>query len=647
MANKARFLVWVLGAVFAQTCANALGDEASDSAVRARYANVKAGTGTYAPARQAVEDWTLARSRATSDTNWKNWVTQRRYQVSGWMGNPHEDASYAAGWVQDYVDPATGAWLPWNPSTPMTAAVAANPKLKGGWIAYMRLYNIERMVDAAYLFKLQGDIRYRDWAAQQLDFYAQNYRKFPLQTWNGQAQLMTQALDESVVMLQLLDVVRLLRGSVDESRIANWQNNLFAPMIANQIASRKENNNATVWKSAAITIAGLEFNNAAWLASGRDGALGLNGALEQGISADDFWFEGSLSYQEYVVQAVTTALIAASVRNQLEPLKSVLWRTQNLMISPASVAFKPGVAPAINDTTANRPDPNRGQWAASWRVLPTWIGLADVAGSYSWDTLLDTPQAVTAPQALPEVASRAVPGLDAMQIVNKDWHAFMVYGQKARFHAHQEAMNLQLQYGSTWILQSPGTVGYGSPLHAGYFRLAPAHNVPLIDGDGQLPYPSEGQFGALSRDGSEAWASHPAYRKGVSVKRDISTVTGEFVDTVTLTRIPASEARLGVVFNTACTVNPAADARKPGSGTLPGGAFSYWKKTAVYAAAGSWSAVLACGAHSFQMTVSSPLVQRVFVGVVPDSVKPYARQGIYIEGNGEGGSFVTHFKVLN
>ncbi|WP_283150415.1 heparinase II/III domain-containing protein [Silvimonas soli] len=618
----------------------------ADKDVRERMGDVKAGTGTYAPARQATDDWDRARNLAKNDPAWRDWVTQRRYGLNAWMKLSHDNADLPVGWVHDYVDPSTGAWLTWTPSTPMPAATGSNQKQIAAWVALERLYNQGQMLEAARQFKLQGDVRYRDWAAAQMDFYARNYMKFPLQTWNGQSRMFSQALDESNQMFLLVEVIRLLRGSVDNARIADWQTNLIAPMVANQMQSRRKVHNISVWEAGAITAAGMEFNNQEWISSGRDGPLGLRGLLDGGMSSDDFWFEGSLSYQEYVVQALVSVLTAASVRNQLDSLKDVLWRAQNLMIAPAQLTFQPGVSPAINDTPPNRPSPNRPLWAQSYRVLPTWVALSDVATARSWDTLLDPPAASTKPQAVPAVVSRHFPGLDAVQVVNRDWHALMVYGQKAPSHAHQEALNLQLQHGDTWILQSPGTVGYGSPLHARYFRLAPAHNVPLIDGDGQMPYPSEGRFIALSADGNAATAAHPTYRKDAAVQRQMAVSGNDFVDTVDITRSSSAPARLGLIYNTLCQVTP--DGAKAGSGDLPeGSAFSYWKNTTVYAAPANWSATLVCGNKSFRFSVSGPALQRVFVGSVPSSVKPYFRQGIYLEGNAAGAHFVTRFTPLN
>ena len=49
--------------------------------------------------------------------------------------------------------------------------------------------------------------------------------------------------------------------------------------------------------------------------------------------------------------------------------------------------------------------------------------------------------------------------------------------------AQAEALNFSAFYGDTDITHDPGTVGYGSPLHKGYYTRGLNHNVPLLNGE--------------------------------------------------------------------------------------------------------------------------------------------------------------------
>ncbi|WP_434130768.1 heparinase II/III domain-containing protein [Methylocaldum sp. GT1BB] len=599
--------------------------------IKAAFTALKAGEDDYAPARAAREYWDAARQRVAQDPRWTAWLQERTSRVTKWMATPRDHPEWAAGWLHNYVNLKTGAFLHWTPDQPIPPDQPGHEKLRAAWIAHNRIYNIDRVLDAARLFRLTGDTRYLDWAASQLDFYADAYRGFPLQTWNGRAQLMNQSLDEATRALVLIEAVRLLKPHVPAARADHWREGLFLPLAANVMASSREVHNIAVWHAAAVTLIGLEFEQPELIGFGKHSALGLPSLLATGVSPDWFWYEHSLSYQEYTVQALVELLVGASLRGRLAEFARELWIAQNLMISPVTVRFANEDAPTLNDSPPNRKAPNRKLWAASRRVLPTWLGLDEAKGQLSWDTLLDPPKPVDSMPVLPDLASGPVPGLDAVQLVKNGWHALLRYGQKARFHAQQEALTYELQYGDTWLLKDAGTVGYGSPLHKGYFSRAPAHNVPLVDGDGQNPWPSEGQLDEVAPDGSFAAVSHPSYRPGVTATRRLAIGAGDFIDQVGVTTGSDTPHAIGVVLNTPCAVTADRPSVAEGASLPNATAFGYWKDWTAYAAAGTWSGTLDCAGRRFALAIAGAELQRVFVGTVPDSAAPYTRRGIYLE----------------
>ncbi|MGX2042057.1 heparinase II/III domain-containing protein [Methylocaldum sp. MU1018] len=614
--------------------------------IKAAFAELKAGEGGFAPARTAREYWDGARRRVAQDPRWATWLQERTDWVGNWMTTPRDSADWVAGWIHDYVDPNTGVLLRWTPDSPMPPDEPGYEKMRAAWIAHNRIYNIDRMLDAARLFRLTGDVRYLDWAASQLDFYADAYRGFPLQTWNGQAQLMNQSLDEATRGLVLIEAVRLLRPHVTAERADHWREGLLLPLAANLTASSREAHNIAVWHAAAVTLIGLEFEQPDLIDFGKNSAMGIPALLDTGVSPDWFWYENTLSYQDYVVQALVEMLVGASLRGRLSEFARELWIAQNLMIAPVTVRFANEDAPTLNDSPPNRKAPNRGLWAASRRVLPTWIGLDEAKDQLSWDNLLDPPKAVDSTPDLPEVASGPVAGLDAVQIVKNGWHALLRYGQKARFHAQQESLTYELQYGDTWILKDPGTVGYGSPLHQEYYRRAPAQNVPLVDGDGQSPWPSEGQLDDFAADGSFAAVSHPNYRTGVTAARRLTIGSQTFTDRVVVKTNSDTPHAIGMVMNTPCSVTSRAEASTESAPLPDTTAFRYWSDQTTYLAQDEWRATLHCAGRRFALSLSGAALQRVHVGTVPDSAAPYTRRGIYAEAAASAAQFYLVFRPL-
>ncbi|WP_454146196.1 heparinase II/III domain-containing protein [Methylocaldum sp. MU1018] len=619
----------------------------SDDEIKKAFAGLKAGRGAFAPAREAREDWARARRLIDTDSRWKSWAKQQIQMLETWMGTPRDKADRVAGWVHDYVDAKTGRLLKWSPSDPEPGADGGHERFRAAWIAYSRIYNIDRVLDAARLFRLTESGRYRDWAASQLDFYADAYAGFPLQTWNGRSRLMTQSLDEAKRGLILLEAVRLLRDGVSAERLAHWRDRLFLPMAGNLRQSSSGDHNIALWHAVAMTLIGLEFGSPELADFGKRDEMGISKLLSRAVSPDYFWHEMSLSYQDYVVEALCQLFTGVSLRGKLGDFKRELWIAQNLMLSPVLIRFSGGDAPTLNDSPPGRKTPNRERWRASRRVFPTSVGLIEAQGKLGWDNLLDPPEPAPDRPDLPPVVSHQVPGLYGVLMHKGDWQAFLRYGQGARYHAQQESLTYELRYKDTWLLRDAGTVGYGSPLHREYFRRAVAHNVPLVGGDGQEPWPSAGQVDLFDPDGAGVAVSHPEYRRKVTASRKLAVDRDEFVDEIRMTRKDRSPKALGFVLNTDCVVSAPGAAASPDLRLPDTQPFRHWKNWAAYRLPERWTATLDCRGRRFAVSVQGEREQRVFIGTVPDSMAPYTRHGLYVETTGTGAVFRVGFKPLD
>ncbi len=170
--------------------------------------------------------------------------------------------------------------------------------------------------------------------------------------------------------------------------------------------------------------------------------------------------------------------------------------------------------------------------------------------------------------------------------------------------------------------------------------------MPLVNGDGQTPWPSEGQLDEIAPDGSSATVSHPSYRPGVTATRRLAVEGGEFIDEVGVTTGSDTPQAIGVVLNTPCAVTADSPSIVEGASLPTATAFHYWKDWTAYAAPGTWSGTLDCGGRQFALDVSGPAMQRVYVGTVPDSAQPYTRRGIYVEGIASVAQFYLAFRPL-
>ena len=615
----------------------------SDQDLRAAFADLKAGSGLYAPARAPGEDWAAA-TVAARDPRWAKWIGKRRASLDEWMASPRDDRRWTAGWLHDYVESATGAFLQWSPATPMPPDDAGHARQRGGWIAHVRFHNIDAVLEAARLARLGQGEAYGRWAAEQLDAYAEAYLRLPEQNWNGRSRLLSQSLDEAIGSLTLLEAVRLLRGSVTPARWGQWRDGLFAPLAANLRVSKRGDHNIAVWHACAIAAIGLEFDLPDLVADGLDGQFGVRQLLARNVSSDYFWAEMSFAYHDYVISALDELFIAAALRGKLEGLKRELLIAQDMLIAPLVVAFPDGSGPTLNDSPPNRPIPDKKLWSGTRRSLPTRRALAENARALDWANLIDPePSPGPAPPA-PSAITQLVPGLEAVQLVTSDWQALLRYGQRLETHAQQESLTYELQYRGTWLLRDDGSVGYGSPLYQGFFRRAAAQNVPLVNNDGELPWPASGvvtEFSATGSAAPRASVEHVNYQPGVTARRALSIEDGRFIDRLAI-EAPAV-GTLGFVFNFDCLLTPRTGLDAAAALAMPAAAFSHWHETSAYTAGREWSATLECPAHRFIVSVAGPDGERVHIGRAPSAVKPYHRTGLLVEATGAAAKFVISF----
>ncbi|TXI74889.1 MAG: hypothetical protein E6Q42_10565 [Dechloromonas sp.] len=465
---------------------------------------------------------------------------------------------------------------------------------------------------------------------------AANYAKLKLHTWNGEARLFSQALDEAVHVFPLIEAVRLIAPTVSPEEIRSWRIGLFVPVTENLKRSCKNGSNITVWMVAAISAVAAEFELADAMDFSMRSDYGLPKLLAMGISDDHFWYEMSLQYQDYVVRALAEWMYSIGIRRRHSnsvsetEFNSIGKQAADLMLAPLVVRFANMEQPMLNDGTKLSRVPNQELWGFVWRVLPTRIGLAQSAQSKNWDMLLDLPPDLPETR-LPGVTSKRLDGLYAVQLVGKNWQSLMRYGQRSSGHAHQESLHYDLQYRGVWIFRDIGTVGYGSPLHSEFFRRAQAHSVPLVARDGQKPWPSVGHLAYFDTNTLTAKAVHENYQPGSYVSRTLQIDESHFFDRVDYD-LGKKSAPVGLVFNTPCAVTPISGVQANFMDTAGDDvAFRYWTARKFFDTKSEISLTLDCKGGEFDVRLSGKAIKMLLIGQTPDTQRPAKRQGIFLE----------------
>lgn len=617
---------------------------------------------TYArpgdPLRPVVEDWDGARRRA-AEPAWRKWVAGRRAEVDDWKAKRRDKVEWRAGWYHDFVSPRDGSFLTWTPDEPgpdtlrsrndPKTPVALTPTLHAAWAYRFRTQNASMTTEAARLFRLTGERAYAEWAARQLDFYAANYKKFPrLPKPRPGTQMMWQSLDEATMLGEFVEAARLLDGFAAPERKRAWLERLFRPQCELLGQTLQTVHNIACWHRSAVAQVALLYRDDALWKRAVDGPFGVRQQVREGITGDYLWYEQSLGYNSYTARALMPLFEAAWLAGRAGELRDEMLAVQNLILSPMALRFPDGRLPTPADQSGASRVPDPGMLADAARLFPNPIGLEEAAKRRTWATLVDPlPAPAAAPYKLPPVVSRDLESSRMAVLAADGWQVFFHYGQLTQSHSQAEALNFEATYKDVDVTHDPGTVGYGSPLHAGWYRTAPAHNVPMVDGKGQAGW-DPGERSAFSK--TSVAAAQPRYSPDASASRRLSIEGGKLVDVATVEALrpaPGAKPRAGLALHVQGAVEPSDALRAdPSFAESRPAPFQYWKdaRTATFRDRAEFIMTAPKGAR-FRVTFQTPGAFRLTLANTPDA-PPKRRDSFYLETDAPKAVFRTTFEPL-
>jgi oligo-alginate lyase len=620
------------------------------------------------PWRVAREDWDLARRRVVDDPAWADWLRRERAELDRWMEKPRDRVEWAAGWSHDGVSPKDASRVIWTDAvpgedvqffrSPSDPQIPITPKLFAWWVVGVRGRNVNNMVTAARLYRLTGDERYASWAAGQMDFYADNYLKWaPVR--DG-ARLFWQTLTEASNLVKYTETVRLLGDTIAPARRAHWRDHFFLPEVAVLNNSYQNIHNIACWQRGAAAQVALLFGDEAMWREALDGRHGIRAQLREGVTSDYLWHEQSFGYNGFVIRALDTLFVTASLYGRAGELAAEMAIAENLMLSTTYYRFPNGKLPNPADSGGIGTAPDPRLMSSFYRIFPTAPGLIAIAGVRDWDTLLDPPPGAPAPVAAPPVISRSLETTRMAILRQGPWQVFIHYGQLTRSHSQSEALNFSAAYGDTDVTHDAGTVAYGSPLHRGYHTRGLAHNALLVDGEGQdlgalnekrewiveqanPQSPTRGELLAFSAEPARVSAAQPRYRKDARARRTL-TIEGEtLVDTAVIETTDGVSHRLGLALHLQGTVRlPEAFAADSAFAQDRPEPFRYWQGPRRATYRDHVELDVAYGKSVLRVKITCPGEFTLWHASTPD-IPPKRRESLYLETLGTAATFTTTF----
>jgi len=600
------------------------------------------------PIRMPREDWAHARQLVQQNPAWQEWLKRTRAGMDDWMTRRRDHVEWKCGWFHDFVSPKDGSHLIWTPEFPGATlashsdpAVPVTPKILGGWVFAFRSAHANKMAEAAQLYRLTGGKNYAEWAAAQLDFYADHYAEWPV--FRGSARIMWQSLDEAVNLIKYVQAARNLDDFAAPERKARWKEKLFKPEADLLERSGQTIQNIPCWQRSAEAVVALYCNDAALWEKAINGAFGVRNQIAKGITDDYIWYEQSLGYNSYVVLSLSALFREALLAGRGESLRPMMESVENLMLAPMAMRFPTGQLPNPADSGKAGMVPDWGLLLETADIFPTKLVLNKLSTTRNWMTLLDPPAQNQnyGAMALPPVTSRRMESTRFAILRAAPWQVFFHFGQLGLAHAQAEALSYEAFFDNTDVTHDSGTVGYGSPMSGGFYRLGVCANVPLVDSLGEEGWhPGRlDQFSATS-----VTASQPEYRKNAAASRTLAIAGNQLTDTATIRALDQKKHALGFVLNLQGKIRlPEIFADNPSFGSArKQTGFAYWTRTRT--ARFKDKAVLLADYQGLVLRVELRLPGdfSLTCGSAPD-YPPARREALYLETEGQTATLETRF----
>lgn len=387
------------------------------------------------------------------------------------------------GWVFNYACPDDGTSLqmisPTEHQCPRDKKIYSDEKIVSAYRAFGHAAVENAVQDLGWAYVYSDDARYASEAKRLLLQLAHDYPDYPQRTdrWGHTGifamlggRRYVQSLDEAVGIIRLAKGYDLTRSSKawTEAEKTLVERDLFGLTAQTLLTFNQGINNHQTWYNAGLMAIASVRGDAELVRTVLTMRGGYRDQLERSIGADGLWYEGTMAYHSYALQAMIE-IVDAGRRMNL-PLQNEA-KLKAMVEGPLRAAYPNGALPAINDSDRLSIDMFRGPFA--W-AFQTW-------GEARFDVSKGAMPVATISENLADAGLavlRRGAGQDAACV-------FVDYGPHGGGHGHFDKLQMMLfANGREWLLDA-GRLSYSQPEYKTWVKETAAHNTVSLGGASQ------------------------------------------------------------------------------------------------------------------------------------------------------------------
>ncbi|WP_394153581.1 heparinase II/III family protein [Vibrio maritimus] len=407
-----------------------------------------------------------------------------------------------ATWNLYYFCPEHGVRLTWDRDKPLTHVCPVDGKeftgepYDGAWWRWLNGLNAKACYDLGLLWNLTGETRFLDKVKDILLQSAKYYPEYEVHggiPYNGPGKANAQTLCEANCHLDLArgyDFVRSQFTSEEQEYIEQRLLREGAEFLMEHRTDQLHNHEMKI--NATIGVIGLILDDSRYIEFALNTDYGIHYQLNHGASKEGMWFEGSIHYHYYALQALlnfekmaySTPYSVSSNPNFLKMLKF-----------PLSLVMNTGDFPRLNDCIAGQEKITHSHlFEFAYAQYPCdefASALASIYQNISRDNIDALLYGVDELPVAEPLQCRSIHTSDAGVTIHHDQqnnHAMLLkhspYGGE---HDHYDRLGVIIVRNGKEILPDLGTTGYGAELHYGYYKNTATHNTLAVNQQNQSP----------------------------------------------------------------------------------------------------------------------------------------------------------------
>lgn len=483
----------------------------------------------------------------------------------------HDDPAALSDWGHKYFCPADGGHLHWDAHSPVAHVCVVCEKIYTGapydraWTTFYRNEAFQTVRKAAVLWSHRGEPDSLAALQKILGFYADHYHEFPWHSrdtlvdtptpnGSGAGKIMPQGLNEAIILVRAVQALELTRDALEPAFVEKISAKLLVPAAEFLAPQANRVHNIPTWVDAAVGTIGLFLGRQDWIAQALDDpAAGVQVQLKEGLTEDSLWYEGSIHYHYFTLEAALSLLVPAARQGLRRPRAEEAVRAG--LEAGWRFAFSSGRFPAPND---GWPDVGLKTYIHVYDLGEALFG-SDSAVAAIRRALVEDPSPRTdVPLSRPYyfedrlTLERLIVGLPCQDktlpvdrypalkrgsyvlrgscfalLRSPGLEVFVKYGHNGPSHAHPDKMNLEVALGEQFLTRDLSNAGYGSPLCDQWHRSSPAHNTVVVDGQ---DHQSTERGRVLWFDRDQVAVRAADVYPGVDFARTLSLSHGGFAD---------------------------------------------------------------------------------------------------------------------